>query len=93
MHFFDYGYDFSRLNGSYGYYIGPARNWPALIAAKDKEIGRLSSAYAERLRAKGIPVVLGGSHVTFMAHEALKHTDFVIRREGHGGQQERSAEQ
>lgn len=42
-------------------------------------------AYAERLRAKGIPVVLGGSHVTFMAHEALKHTDYVIRREGHIG--------
>jgi len=30
-------------------------------------------AYSERLRAKGIPVVVGGSHVTFMAHEALKH--------------------
>jgi radical SAM superfamily enzyme YgiQ (UPF0313 family) len=42
-------------------------------------------AYADRLRAKGIPVVFGGSHVTFMAHEALKHTDFVIRREGHVG--------
>lgn len=42
-------------------------------------------AYSERLRAKGIPVVVGGSHVTFMAHEALKHTDFVIRREGHVG--------
>ena len=42
-------------------------------------------AYSERLRAKGIPVVLGGSHVTFMAQEALKHTDYVIRREGHVG--------
>jgi radical SAM superfamily enzyme YgiQ (UPF0313 family) len=41
--------------------------------------------YAERLRAKGVPVVFGGSHVTFMAHEALKHTDYVIRREGHVG--------
>jgi len=41
--------------------------------------------YAERLRAKGIPVVIGGSHVTFMAREALKHADFVIRREGHVG--------
>jgi radical SAM superfamily enzyme YgiQ (UPF0313 family) len=42
-------------------------------------------AYADRLRAKGIPVVFGGSHVTFMAHEALKHVDYVIRREGHVG--------
>jgi len=42
-------------------------------------------AYADRLRAKGIPVVLGGSHVTFMSHEALKHVDYVIRREGHVG--------
>ena len=42
-------------------------------------------AYAERLREKGIPVVIGGSHVTFMAHEALKHAPYVIRREGHVG--------
>ena len=42
-------------------------------------------AYAERCRAAGIPVVFGGSHVTFMAHEALKHADYVIRREGHVG--------
>jgi anaerobic magnesium-protoporphyrin IX monomethyl ester cyclase len=42
-------------------------------------------AYSERLRAKGIPVVFGGSHVTFMSHEALKHVDYVIRREGHIG--------
>lgn len=42
-------------------------------------------AYSERLRAKGIPVVFGGSHVTFMADEALKHADYVIRREGHVG--------
>jgi radical SAM superfamily enzyme YgiQ (UPF0313 family) len=42
-------------------------------------------AYADRLRAKGVPVLFGGSHVTFMAHEALKHADYVIRREGHVG--------
>jgi radical SAM superfamily enzyme YgiQ (UPF0313 family) len=42
-------------------------------------------AYADRLREKGVPVVFGGSHVTFMAHEALKHADYVIRREGHVG--------
>lgn len=42
-------------------------------------------AYSERLRAKGIPVVFGGSHVTFMSTEALTHVDYVIRREGHIG--------
>ncbi len=42
-------------------------------------------AYADRIRAAGVPVVFGGSHVTFMAGEALKHADYVIRREGHVG--------
>lgn len=42
-------------------------------------------AYADRIREAGIPVVIGGSHVTFMAHEALNHADYVIRREGHVG--------
>jgi anaerobic magnesium-protoporphyrin IX monomethyl ester cyclase len=42
-------------------------------------------AYADRLRGKGIPVVFGGSHVTFMAPEAIHHADYVIRREGHVG--------
>lgn len=42
-------------------------------------------AYADRCRAAGIPVLFGGSHVTFMAPEALKHSDYVMRREGHVG--------
>lgn len=42
-------------------------------------------AYADRCRAAGIPVLFGGSHVTFMAPEALKHSDYVVRREGHVG--------
>ena len=33
-------------------------------------------------RAKGIPVVMGGTHVTFMYDEALEHADFVARGEG-----------
>ena len=33
--------------------------------------------YAARCRAAGIPVVFGGSHVTFMAQEALKHNGAV----------------
>jgi radical SAM superfamily enzyme YgiQ (UPF0313 family) len=39
-------------------------------------------AMSDRLRVRGIPVVLGGSHVTFMADEALQHAGFVARGEG-----------
>ncbi len=44
----------------------------------------VTSAYmmADALRANGIPVIIGGSHVTFMAGEALRHADYVARGEG-----------
>jgi anaerobic magnesium-protoporphyrin IX monomethyl ester cyclase len=38
--------------------------------------------FADRLRAAGVPVIIGGSHVTFMADEALGHADYVARGEG-----------
>jgi radical SAM superfamily enzyme YgiQ (UPF0313 family) len=46
-----------------------------------------STAYgfADDLRSRGIPVIIGGSHVTFMADEALQHVDYVAR--GEGGEQ------
>src|SRR3954465_9397653 len=37
----------------------PRHDWAALIAAKDKEIARLSNAYAERLRKAGAEVLEG----------------------------------
>ncbi len=37
---------------------------------------------ADDARKLGIPVVMGGSHVTFMADEALDHVDYVARGEG-----------
>ncbi len=37
---------------------------------------------SDDLRARGIPTVIGGSHVTFMADEALRHVDYVARGEG-----------
>jgi len=40
---------------------------------------------ADQLSVKGIPVVVGGSHVTFMADEALQHAEYVAR--GEGGEQ------
>jgi glutathione reductase (NADPH) len=43
-----------------GWIIPEARHdWSALIAAKDKEIARLSNAYADRLRKAGAEVIAG----------------------------------
>jgi glutathione reductase (NADPH) len=43
-----------------GWTIGEARHdWPALVAAKDKEIARLSRAYVDRLRKAGAEVLHG----------------------------------
>ncbi len=39
-------------------------------------------AIAGQIRKKGIPVVMGGSHVTFLPDEALEHVDYVVRGEG-----------
>ncbi len=36
----------------------------------------------DRVRAKGIPVVMGGAHPSFMPDEALEHADYVVRGEG-----------
>jgi radical SAM superfamily enzyme YgiQ (UPF0313 family) len=38
--------------------------------------------YAQRVRDAGIPVVMGGPHVTFLAEEALDFCDYVVRNEG-----------
>jgi radical SAM superfamily enzyme YgiQ (UPF0313 family) len=41
-------------------------------------------AIAAECRALGIPVVLGGPHVTFVPEEALGHAGLVVRGEGEG---------
>lgn len=37
---------------------------------------------AGRVKEAGIPVMMGGSHVSFMADEALQYADFCVRGEG-----------
>jgi radical SAM superfamily enzyme YgiQ (UPF0313 family) len=37
---------------------------------------------AARARDHGVPTIVGGSHVTFLADEALAHADYVARGEG-----------
>ena len=37
--------------------------------------------FARAARRAGIPVVMGGPHVTFLADEALQHCDYVVRGE------------
>lgn len=37
---------------------------------------------ADDLRERGIPVVMGGAHPTFLPDEALEHADYVVRGEG-----------
>ncbi len=36
----------------------------------------------ERLKAMGMPVIMGGAHPTFLPDESLEYADFVIRGEG-----------
>jgi len=46
-----------------------------------------TSAYAlaDHFQEKGIPVVFGGPHVTFLPEEALEHGDYCITGEGETG--------
>jgi radical SAM superfamily enzyme YgiQ (UPF0313 family) len=39
-------------------------------------------AIADKVRAMGVPVLMGGPHVTYLADEALEHADYIIRGEG-----------
>ncbi len=36
----------------------------------------------DRVRARNIPVIMGGAHPSFMPSEALEHADYVIKGEG-----------
>ena len=38
--------------------------------------------YSQKVRDAGIPVIMGGPHVTFLDNEAMDFCDYVIRNEG-----------
>jgi radical SAM superfamily enzyme YgiQ (UPF0313 family) len=63
-------------------------DWDDVLAADLVGISSITAtapvAYeaADRLRRRGVPTVIGGSHATFMADEALEHADYVARGEG-----------
>ena len=42
-------------------------------------------AVADALRTRGIPVVIGGPHVSFLPEEALQHADYCLTGEGETG--------
>lgn len=62
-------------------------DWRAVLRADLVGISTITGtaarayAMADALRARGIPVIMGGPHVTFRADEALEHADFVLRGE------------
>ncbi len=63
-------------------------DWSGLVGADLVGISTItptaprSYALADALRRAGVPVVLGGVHVTFLPEEGLDHADFVVRGEG-----------
>jgi radical SAM superfamily enzyme YgiQ (UPF0313 family) len=63
-------------------------DWDRILDADLVGISTITSTamkayrYAERVREAGIPVVMGGPHVTFEADEALEFSDYVVRGEG-----------
>lgn len=65
-----------------------APDWSFVESADLVCISTLTStaprAYAigDRVKARGIPVVMGGVHPTYLPEEALRHSDFVVRGEG-----------
>jgi radical SAM superfamily enzyme YgiQ (UPF0313 family) len=62
-------------------------DWAEVLSADLVGISTLTAtaprsyALAERIRATGIPVVMGGIHATFEADEAACHADYVLRGE------------
>lgn len=64
-----------------------SHDWAALIAAKDKEIARLSTAYADRLRKAGAEVIAGravlvDAHTIEIAGRAITAANILVATGG-----------
>ncbi len=72
----------------YGWTIDSARfDWPALIAAKDKEIARLSAIYVELLRKNGVAIHEGSArliepHTVEVAGQRIRAAKILIATGG-----------
>jgi radical SAM superfamily enzyme YgiQ (UPF0313 family) len=64
-----------------------SRNIQTDLVAMSTITATASNAYliADEFRARGIPVVFGGPHVSFLPEEALEHGDYCIAGEGEIG--------
>jgi radical SAM superfamily enzyme YgiQ (UPF0313 family) len=63
----------------------PADDHPDLVALSvETYTARRAYAVADAYRARGIPVVMGGYHPTFLPAEALEHCDSVVIGDAEG---------
>jgi radical SAM superfamily enzyme YgiQ (UPF0313 family) len=76
-------YDISLIDEFVGEDLDP-KTVDADIVAFSSLTSGITRAYflADKLRTRGITVVIGGAHVTAMTNEALQHVDAVIMGEG-----------
>ena len=61
------------------------RAWPPNLVGISTITPTVKRGYAlaDECRVRGIPVILGGPHVTFLPEEALAHADLVVRVSGY----------
>ncbi len=77
------GYEVNILLGD-GDTLSPAEVLDADLVGISTTTSTAPEAYriARYVRSKGLPVVIGGIHATFMPEDALPHADYVVRGEG-----------
>lgn len=65
--------------------VVPEHDHPDLAAfSVETFTARRGYAIADRYRARGVPVVMGGYHPSFLPHEALEHADAVVVGDAEG---------
>jgi len=57
-------------------------NSDAVCISTITSTSRRAYRIADRCRKKGIPVIMGGAHPSFLPEESMKHSDYVVRGEG-----------